>query len=325
MSMTWFKSLTVYKFADVFDITPQALHPKLARKRFSPCAPDVKASVGWVAPIGAEDGDLIAECAGVLLMCLQAETRRIPAEALRQTLAERVQEIERREARTVSRTERYVLAEQITRDLLPTTWPKRTRVYAYIDPQRGWLVVGTAPGNRADEVVQLLRLTGAIAIEGQYAVGLCPPVKRLRTYKPEAATLSSWLIDCDLMPDDFELGECVELCEPGGSVARVRFSRQDLTSADVRAALESGKLVTRLELEYQHRLRCLIGDDFSIRRLQWLEFVHDELHDVIDVLPVNVDDPDTERDSQFEAAATFSVQIGQIDALIQSLLLAFGE
>ena len=153
----WFKSLMLFRFTEPCTLDPDTLAEALARAAFRPCGSQDLVTRGWVPPLGGEDGALVHAAGGFWLVCLQSEDKLLPASVIRAALDERVAEIEDREARKVRRKEKETLRDEVLLDLLPRAFTRRKRLYAYLDPRGGWLVVNGTPGKAVDDFTSLLR------------------------------------------------------------------------------------------------------------------------------------------------------------------------
>ena len=85
-----------------------------------------------------------------------------------------------------------------------------------------------------------------------------------------------------------------ELKEPVENGGVMRGRRIDLASAEVRSHLDAGMQVAKLAIEWQERIRCIVGDDLGIRRLRFLDLVMDEAAEteVDDAIALGDDDVD---------------------------------
>lgn len=106
---------------------------------FSPIDPASEETMacGWVAPLDDEDADLTAAklyATGVagteLRLGLRTDTLKPPTDEVKRQVAARAAAIEAEERRKVSRRERRLLKEEVTRALRQRTFPRRQVVQA---------------------------------------------------------------------------------------------------------------------------------------------------------------------------------------------------
>ena len=294
----WFKNLTVFRFTEPCTLDPDTLAEALARAAFRPCGSQDLVTRGWVPPLGGEDGALVHAAGGFWLVCLQTEEKVLPAEVIGDALEARVREIEDREARKVRRKEKETLRDEVLLDLLPRAFTRRKRLYAYLDPRGGWLAVNGTPGSAVDEFTSLLRKAAGSL-----------PIAPLRTVQHPDVTLTAWLAGAP--PDGWMIGDSATLREDDRG-AKWTASAADLCSDDTRAHLAAGQQVTRLAVEWQERLSCVLGDDHAVRRLRFLDVVQESL-------------ADTKAETVAEEIdARFALMTLELAAFLPALVEAFG-
>ena len=294
----WFKNLTVFRFTEPCTLDPDSLAVALSRSRFRVCGSQDLVTRGWVPPLGGEDGALVHAAGGFWLVCLQTEEKVLPAEVIGDALEARVSEIEDREARKVRRKEKETLRDEVLLALLPRAFTRRKRLYAYLDPRGGWLVVNGTPGSAVDEFTSLLRKAAGSL-----------PIAPLRTVQHPDVTLTAWLAGAP--PDGWMIGDSATLREDDRG-AKWTASAADLCSDDTRAHLAAGQQVTRLAVEWQERLSCVLGDDHAVRRLRFLDVVQESLADTkAETLAEELD-------------ARFALMTLELAAFLPALVAAFG-
>lgn len=276
----WFRNLYLYQLVERLELTPEALAAALELQPFQPCGGLQAQSVGWVSPYGREGEQLVHASGGCLLVCLRREERLLPASVIKEAVDEKAAEIEARESRSVSRKERSRLKDEVLVDLLPRAFTRSARLLAYLDLQQGWLLVDSASANRAEELVSLLRESlGSLR------------ARPLASRTAPAVVLTQWLQSTP--PADFLLKDECELRDPGEDGGVVRCRRQALDGDEVGVHLAAGKQAVRLAVEWNERLGCVLGDDWVIRRLRFLEGVQDE------AAATEADDPVARLDADF--------------------------
>lgn len=216
---------------------------------------------------------------------------------VRDVLESKVADIEAREARPVGRKEKRELKEQVTDDLLPRAFTKTGRTRALLDVQAGWILVDAA-GQKAEALVSALR------------EALPPfPARLPHTQLSPGSAMTGWL--AGEVPDGFELDCDCELKSPGDDGATVRCSKQDLTAPEVRQHLDTGKVVTRLGLVWQERIRFVLTEQLELKRLQFLDVLEEQASQAGDDAP-----------ALFDATAT--LMLGELRHLVADLIAALG-
>jgi recombination associated protein RdgC len=296
----WFKNLRAYRLTSPLDLSPEQLADQLAQRSFQPCARSQPLSLGWAPPLGGEEGELVHAAGGRLLLKLKREEKLLPSTVVRDRLAERVAEIEAREARKVYRKERLDLKDEVVQDCLPQAFTRSAAVHAYIDTRAGRVFVDSASANRAEELLNLLR----------ECIGTFPVVLP-QVNNPPAATMTGWLLHRNL-PDDFALGGECELREPGDDGGVVRCRGVDLLSEEVETHLHAGRQVARLALVWEERLSLLLAEDLCLRRLKF----SDELMKENEQIP--------EADNAARLDADFALMSDALTGVEARVLALFG-
>jgi len=152
--------------------------------------------------------------------------------------------------------------------LLPRAFSFSRRIYAYIDPKGGWLVVDSSSAKKTDELSSLLR---------QCLVSL--PVTPLATRERPATIMTSWLNE-GMAPTDIVLDSECELRDPGEEGGIVRCKKHDLSVPEIQNHLEAGKEAIKLVVTWSERLSFLLDDSLSIKRLRFLDLVQEEAAEV---------------------------------------------
>ena len=296
----WFKNIRAYRLTSPFALTPEQLGEQLSQRGFQPCAKSQALSLGWVPPLGGEEGELVHAAAGRMLVKLKREEKLLPSTVVREQLEEKVAAIEADQARKVYRKERLTLKDEIIQDCLPRAFTRSSAVYAYIDTRANWVFVDAASANRAEELLNLLR-----ECIGSFPV-LLPQVNNA-----PVAVMTGWLVHRNL-PDDFELGQECELREPGEEGGVVRCRGVDLLSEEVETHLHAGKQVARLSLAWDERLQLVLAEDLCLRRLKFAD----------ELMKENEDLP--EGDDAARLDADFALMADAIDGLQERILALFG-
>ena len=114
----WFKNLRAYRLTSPFDLSPEQLGQQLQQRSFQPCAKSQALSLGWVPPLGGEEGELVHAAAGRMLVKLKREEKLLPSTVVREQLEEKVAAIEADQARKLDRKERLTRKDEIFQDCL---------------------------------------------------------------------------------------------------------------------------------------------------------------------------------------------------------------
>ena len=297
----WFKNLQVYRLPAGWDIGIERLEQQLAKKRFHPCGSQDMESRGWVPALtgGGGEAPLVHAVGGQWLIALGSEHRLLPSSVVKQEADERAEEIAEQQGYKLGRKQLKELREQITQELLPRAFTRRRRMYAWIDPVNGWLVIDAASPTRAEDMLEMLRQT----LDSF-------PLALLRTERSPTSAMADWLAGGEA-PAGFTIDQDCELRAVTEDKAAVRYVRHPLEGDEVRGHLEAGKLPTRLALTFDDRVSFVLTEKLEIKRVDFLDVVRDQL--------------DGEReDAEALFNAEFALMTGELALLLPAVVEALG-
>lgn len=259
----WFKQLTIYplnkdKLPDL-----EMLANKLQEAAFKPCMGLDWDSIGFSSPVSFSP-EMVFPAQNTWRIALKKEEKVLPAAVVRDILDEKINEIREIEGRNVGRKEKIELKENITDDLLPRAFTKSSKTEGIIDSQYGFLLINQANSNRAEMLLTKLR----DALGGLEA-------KLPRTQQSPGSLMTEWLLQGSAA-GHFELDSDCELKGLGDAAPVVRISHQDLTAEEVINLVKNGKIVTQLGLCWQDRVRLVLTQDFTLKRIQFLDVIQEE-------------------------------------------------
>lgn len=259
----WFKQLTIYSLNK--DKLPdlETLANKLQEAAFKPCMGLDWDSIGFSSPVSFSS-EMVFPAQNTWRIALKKEEKVLPAAVVRDILDEKINEIREIEGRNVGRKEKIELKENITDDLLPRAFTKSSKTEAILDRQYGFLLINQANSNRAEMLLTKLR----DALGGLEA-------KLPRTQQSPGSLMTEWLLQGSAA-GHFELDSDCELKGLGDAAPVVRISHQDLTAEEVINLVKNGKIVTQLGLCWQDRVRFVLTQDFTLKRIQFLDVIQEE-------------------------------------------------
>ena len=291
----WIKNLIVYLGDDAFSFSVGELDQILADNRCQPCGSQTLSTEGFVPPLKGQD-PMVYAVEGFIYCTYQQTTRLLPGPVIKELLDEKVEHIQDEEGRKVGRKEKAELKEQITFELMPRAFTRSRRTNLLIDTQRKRVLVDASSATRAEEVVACLRK----------AIGTLPVAYPAPNSAPYTS-YSNWLRDTKLLPEGFTLGDRCELKGTKDEGAAVKFTAVDLGQEEILAHLETGMVVTRINLAWQDSLELDVNDKLEIKRIK-----------ALDVLQENIDTLDAD-DAVAELEARISLQGGVLREALDGL------
>ncbi len=264
----WFKNLKIYRFSKPFTIDIEQLEEQLTEKSFHPCASTQASSFGWVAPLGnsqeSNSTQLTHTIGKTTMLCVRLEERILPSSVVNDALNEKLDAIQVETGRRPVGKHKQGIKDEVMLDLLPRAFTRSKRTYAYFDQTNQLMVVDASSSNKAEELIELLR----------QSLGSFPAIP-LQTQNLPALLMTNWLKGNDLKDDFLVKDEC-ELKESDDDGAILRCKRQDLSHDEIQNHLENGKEVTKLAINWNDSLDCILQDDLMIKRLKFSDELLEE-------------------------------------------------
>lgn len=298
--MLWFRNLMIYRLNRDLGLSVEELEKQMRPMAFTPCGSQDVMKTGWVSPMGNNCDMLAYSVANHILICARKEEKIIPASVIKQALQAKIDKLEHEQDRKLKKIEKESLKDEVLHTLLPRAFSKFNQTHIWIDRSSNFIFVDAASAKRAEDTLALLRkCLGSL------------PVVPLSLETPIEFSLTQWVRGGDI-PVDFILQEEAELkaiLEGGGII---RCKNQDLTSEEIAAHIEAGKVVTKLALEWRERVQFILADDASMKRLKFTETVLEQNEDI--------DKDDIAQ--RFDA--DFTLMTGELSQLINELITALG-
>ncbi len=217
-------------------------------------------SIGYV-PI-AKDGPWALTANGCTQIVMQISTRMLPGYAVRDALEKRLDDIERREQRTVRGKEKLRLKEAVVFELLPRTLQKKQRIRVYVDHVEKMLCI---EGSTAQAEVFITSLMARLMDIGQ------PPAGVTHLLNGSASPLGVWADGT--LPDGFILGDSIKLKGKGESTA-VTYKNDDLDAKDVQERIAQMDVV-ELALETED-FTFVMDSKGALKQLAFSDLIREE-------------------------------------------------
>lgn len=237
----------MYKSARVFTIKwPEGVDSNALAAvlpKFEPTRPTQTKSVGFVPPRGNEFDSLVETLDGHYLLLLQIQTRTVPAGTVREKVRNMAKNVEAATGRKPGKRERKEMAEEALLDLLPSAFPKDSRVGVWIDKSRTRMVIGSTVQDRADTAItELIRAVDGLEV-APYQSAVAP-----------GTTMARWLADPTTLGSNFALGHDYELRATDETRALIRCNRYSAPPDEIRRHIAEGRLPTRVSLNWSDQV-----------------------------------------------------------------------
>ncbi len=294
----WFTNLCAWRLRDA-DALPAAeeLAEKLEEKIFAACGPHATESMGWVAPAQGVHDSLVHTALDRHLICLQIESKVLPASVVRDFVEAEVEELQNQQQRKLRSAERQEIKERVTLELLPRAFTRTKRTHALIDHKAGWILINASSPRQAETLTGFLRET----------VGTLP-ITPLLTKLPPHTAFGRWLAG-EEPGFNFTLASDCELREPGDGGAVVRVSNFELLSPEVQQHLQGGLNAVKVGVSWDEKIDLQLADDLILRRLRFSE-------------TLDIDDMDDDPAARFDA--DFALMSETLLALVDACVNVMG-
>lgn len=296
----WLRNLCVFLGTHDFELTATQLDDALANALCPACGDQTVSVGGFVPPIKGEHA--MAHVADGLAVCTYQEISRVlPGPVLNEEVADRVEALEAKENRKVSRREKADIKEQAHFELLPRAFTRAKRTTFIVDLRASRVWVDASSENTAETVVAALR----------EALGTLP-VTRPEAKMSVAEELSRWVAEPGSLPNGFECGDRCLLESTDEAKASLRITAMDLQQDEIRAHLASGMQATRLNVAVDDALEFDIDENLDLKRIRALDLIQDDL-DSVDA-----------EDAVAELTARIALQGEAIRGVLDRLYTHFG-
>lgn len=251
----WFKQIQLFQLVGSLRYSAEELSAALLPLAFRPCLPSIPTSSGWVPPVDDAEAPLVQEINGCIMICLQIEERILPAAVIRQELAEKVKQLEATHDRKLRSKEKNALKDEVIMTLLPRSFTKLSRIYAYLDTKNHWLVLGTSNDKKTEQFLGILKKCISEEVHPF-------DIKKLRPL------MTQWLKH-QSYPQTFTIEKSCVLQDANQKTRIIRCQQQDLFATSVQGFIKDGCEVKRLALLWQDSIHFALLDDFTLQSMKF--------------------------------------------------------
>ncbi|WP_280568152.1 recombination-associated protein RdgC [Chromohalobacter sp. 296-RDG] len=271
----WFKNLHLYRLHGMTVLSREELADALVNFAHRPVSPSESKRLGWYPPAGRHGQKLVHEVQGHRLLTALRQERLLPASVIREETEERAAEHEAAEARLLPRRERQAIKEQVVEDFLPRAFTRTQSIDVWWDTERQLIGVNASSRARAEDVLDLLRQSlGSLK------------VTPLATRHLPARAMTDWVQSPENRPGWMSIGDKAVLEDSHGDDGKWSASGIDIDADDTQSVIESGRQVTRLQIDIDEQITAMLHDDLTLKSLHFSDALLDEASQIEDDDPV---------------------------------------
>lgn len=252
------KNAIIYSLKD--GVRPEITEEELSKKRFSECLSTQRESIGFIPVMGRNTKALLHQSSNRILMQAQLQSRILPASVVRDSLNERVDDIEQKEDRKVSAREKKELREDIELELLPKAFLKNERILLWVDLDNGLVFVNTSSSAKSENIISLLRKS----------LGSFPGTPF------EAKNITMMSNDAMYLPTkNFQYTDEIKLSNDKGEKAN--FQGVPIQSEDLES-WRSGLFECKgLGLCWNDKISFVINEKSEIKKIKFLDLIEEQM------------------------------------------------
>ena len=262
----FFKNLIIYQF-DKNNAIERLDNDMLKNMAFTPCGPTDSIKKGFVSPID-DDDVLKLQVQGHSLLKLRIESKLLPASVIKKKTAERIEQLEQKLGRSVTKSERLRAKDDVIVDLLPVAFTKDQYVYVWINDKDKFIAVEIASFKKAEDVLALIRKElGALAL------------KPLSVENNISFTLKEWVCNDSTPPNFFVLNDAM-LADPLEGNGKIKLIDENLTAEEVKSYLNGGREIKSLSFSYKQQTVFTVNTELVFSKISFSSEMLDENSDI---------------------------------------------
>lgn len=250
-----FRNLRFYRLDSPWPASEEELSGKLASAGFEPCGPLTERSSGFV-PVSPDAGESYARRLNAAdLMRLRSQSRVLPAAAIAEELAQRIDDYRQRMGEEPNAREKRRLKAETRDELMTRALLKSEHINGYYDSKEKVLVIDSAGEPNADRFLRRLKAAfGDLTIR---PLGFQQPAEMLlrRIFLGDA-------------PGQFALGRECRMQDAAEPRSRVRWMDFDLEMNAIRNHVAQGMRLTHVALVYDGLLGCVLDEEAVVTKLK---------------------------------------------------------
>ncbi|NUF50505.1 recombination-associated protein RdgC [Gilliamella sp. ESL0250] len=263
----FFKNLIIYQFDKNNSGIERLDNDMLKNMAFTPCGPTDSIKKGFVSPID-DDDVLKLQVQGHSLLKLRIESKLLPSSVIKKKTSERIEQLEQKLGRSVTKSERLRAKDDVIVDLLPVAFTKDQYVYVWINDKDKFIAVETASFKKAEDVLALIRKElGVLALKPLFVENYI------------SFTLKEWVCNDSTPPNFFVLNDAM-LADPLDGNGKIKLIDENLTAEEVKSYLNGGHEIKSLSFSYKQQTVFTVNTELVFSKISYSSEMLDENSDI---------------------------------------------
>lgn len=287
------KNATVFVFPEAFEIDTLKILDHKNRAR--PIGQTESECWGIVSIDGAE---MIAPIAGAYMISIQRQERKVPADVVKEMLAERVADFEDRSIE-LSAADKRDMKEDVIIELLPQVFPRKKVFHAWLGKDR--LIIDSKSPTVCDAITSLLR----------EALGSLPCIN-VKPRSVSGAVMAGWLQNPAVLPHHFDLVGETNLRAQEDETGKIKIKDSDLNQESIDDALACCPMVSDMALSHNDAISFTLNENLQLGKIKLSDTLQGQLSD------------DSEGDKAQEQRASWLLEVSAINGALTDIFAAMG-
>lgn len=252
-----FRNLRFYRMTSPWPESEELVSNHLETAGFEPCGPLTERSSGFVPVYPDASESFARRLNGADLMRMRSQSRVLPAAAIAEELAARVEDYRERMGEEPNGREKRRMKAETRDELMTKALLKSDHISGYVDLKQNILAIDSAGEPNAERYLRRLKAAfGDLSIQ---PLGFAEPV--------EGLLRKVFLGDA---PGQFALGRECRMQDAKEPKSKVRWMDFDLDEKSIRDHVAHGMRLTHVAIVYDNVLACVMDEEGVLTKVRFL-------------------------------------------------------
>lgn len=260
----WLKSMQVCRFLAPQGRDVEDYMQGLKKQVLQECPSTVAQAYGWQHPF-ADAEEVVLGVGDYYWANFVVAKRILPADVVKQALAQRVALLEQQEGVGISKREQRRLQDEIHFELLPKAFVQYKTFPVCWQASTQTLFVACTQTAVLDMLAQSL--------------AYCCPGWRLQYCQPKQPVqrcLRAWLLGEQPMPKAWSWGDSCQLQDRANRYCTIRFAGMDIVGDEVRRHVQEGMEIKQAALVWEDKIRFVLAPNMAWSQIKYLDIARED-------------------------------------------------